>query len=133
VTWELKENIIQKLLFFERRILRGIFGPTKENQIWRIKINDELDKPIKHENIIYYIKTQRLGSFGHIQRMSEGRTAMKIFKWNPSTTRPRGRPKRRWEDNIKQDLGQMKINNLLTCVQDRAKWKDVDEKGKTSN
>jgi len=37
-TWVLIENIIQKLLVFERKILRGIFGPTKENQTWRIKI-----------------------------------------------------------------------------------------------
>jgi len=36
-TWVLKENMIQKLLIFERKILRGIFGPTKENQTWRIK------------------------------------------------------------------------------------------------
>jgi hypothetical protein len=36
-TWVLKEPIIQKLLVFERRILRRIFGPTKENQIWRVK------------------------------------------------------------------------------------------------
>ena len=43
-TWVLKENIIQKLLVFGRKILRGIFGPTKENQIWRIKNNEELDK-----------------------------------------------------------------------------------------
>jgi hypothetical protein len=33
-TWVLKENITQKLLVFERKILRGIFGPTKENQLW---------------------------------------------------------------------------------------------------
>ena len=44
--WVLKENIIQKLLVFERKILRGIFGPTKENQTWRIKNNKELDKLI---------------------------------------------------------------------------------------
>jgi hypothetical protein len=35
-TWVLKETIIQKLLVFERKILRKIFGPTKENQIWRV-------------------------------------------------------------------------------------------------
>ena len=35
-TWVLKETIIQKLLVFERKVLRRIFGPTKENQIWRI-------------------------------------------------------------------------------------------------
>ena len=66
-TWVLKENIIQKLLVFERKILRGIFGPpTKENQTWGIKNNEELDKLIKHENIVNYIKAQRLGWFGHI-------------------------------------------------------------------
>jgi hypothetical protein len=32
-TWVLKETIIQKLLVFERIILRRIFGPTKENHI----------------------------------------------------------------------------------------------------
>jgi hypothetical protein len=53
--------------------------------------------------------------------MPEARAAKKIFTWNPLTTRPRGRPKYRWEDNIVQDLGQMKIKNWLTCVQDRAK------------
>jgi len=66
-TWVLKETIIQKLLVFERRILRRIFGPTKENQIWRIKTNQELDKLIKHKNIVNYIKVQRLSWFGHVQ------------------------------------------------------------------
>ena len=59
-TWVLKETIIQKLLVIERKILRRIFGPTKENQIWRVKTNEELDKPIKHKNIINHIKAQRL-------------------------------------------------------------------------
>ena len=105
----LKENIIQKLLVFAREILRGIFGPTKENQTRRMKNNEELGKLIKHENIVNYIKVQRLRWFGHIQRMPEARETKKIFRWNPLTTRPRGRPKYRWEDNIIQDLGQMKI------------------------
>ena len=132
-TWVLKENIIQKLLVFERKILRRIFGPRKENQIWMIKNNEELDKLIKHENIVNYMKAQRLRWFGHVQRMPETRAAKKIFKWKPLTMRPRGRPKYRWEDNIIQDLGQMKIKNWITCVQDRAKWKVLIEKAKTSN
>ena len=55
-TWVLKETVIQKLLLFERKILRRIFGPTKENKIWRVKTNEELEKLIKHKNIINYIK-----------------------------------------------------------------------------
>ena len=96
------------------KILRRIFVPTKENQTWRIKNNEELDKLIKHENTVNCIKAQRLSWFGHIQRMPEARAAKKIFKWNPLTTRPRGRPKYKWENNIIQDLGQVKIKNWLT-------------------
>ena len=62
-TWVLKETIIQKLLVFERKILRTIFGPTKENQIWRVKTNEELDKLMKHKNIINYITLRRLMSY----------------------------------------------------------------------
>ena len=82
-TWALKENIIQKLLVFEREILRGIFGPTKENQTWRIKNNEELDKLIKRENVVNYIKAQRLSWFGHMQRMPESRATKKIFNGIP--------------------------------------------------
>ena len=78
-TWVLKETITQKLLVFERKILRRIFGPTKENQIWRVKTNAELDKLIKLKNIINHIKAQRLSWFGHVQRMPDTRTVKKIF------------------------------------------------------
>ena len=86
-TWVLKETVIQKLLVFERKILRRIFGPTKENQIWRDKTNEELDKLIKHKSIINYIKAQRLSWFGHVQMMPDTRTVTKIFNWKPLTKR----------------------------------------------
>ena len=116
--WVLKETIIQKLLVFERKILRRIFGPTKENQIWRIKTNEELNKLIKHKNVVNHIKAQRLGWFGQVQRMPDSRTVKKIFKWNPVTKRSQGRPKYRWENNLKQDICQMKVKNWIICVQD---------------
>jgi hypothetical protein len=92
-----------------------------------------LDKLIKHENTVKFIKAQALSWFGHTQRMPEARAAKKIFKWNPLTTRPRERPRYRWEDIIIQGLGQMEIKNWITCVQDRAKWKSVGERAKTCN
>ena len=128
-----KEAIIQKLLVFERKILRRIFGLTKENQTWRVKINAELDKLIKLKNIINHIKSQRLSWFGHVQKMPDTRTVKKIFNWKPLTKISQGRPKYRWEDNIKQDVCQMKIKNWVACVQDRGKWKEVVEKAKTFN
>jgi hypothetical protein len=78
-TWVLKETVIQKLLVFERKILSRIFWPTKENQIWRVKTNEELDKLIKYKNIINCIKAHRLSWFGHVHRMPDTRTIKKIF------------------------------------------------------
>jgi len=129
----LKESSIQKLLIFERKILRKIFGPTRENQLWRIKTNDELDTLIKHQNIINHIKALILSWFGHVQRMPDSRTVKKIFNWTPLTARSKGRPKQRWEDNIIQDIRQLNIKNWTVCVQDRTKWKNVVEKAKTFN
>jgi len=84
-TGVLKESSIQKLLIFERKILRKIFGPTRENQLRRIKTNGELDKLIKHQNTINHIKALRLRWFSHVQRMPDSRTVKKIFNWTPLT------------------------------------------------
>jgi hypothetical protein len=131
-TWALKDSSIQKLMIFERKILRKIFGPTRENQVWRLKTNDDLDELIKHQNIINYIKALRLSWFGHIQRMPDSSNVKKIYKWTPLTTRQKGRPKQRWEDNVMQDIRQMKIKNWTACVQDRATWRNIIENAKTS-
>jgi hypothetical protein len=64
---------------FERKIIRKIFGPTKEdNGNCRIKTSIELDELIKHRNIINYVKAQRLSWFGHINRMPETSIVKKI-------------------------------------------------------
>jgi hypothetical protein len=79
------------------------------------------------------MRAQRLSWFGHVQRMSDNRMVRKIYKWKPITTRLQGRPKSRWDDNVKQDICKMKIKNWTVCVQHRGKWKDVVEKAKTFN
>jgi hypothetical protein len=72
--WVLKETMKNKLMVFERKVLRRIFGPTKERDgTWRIKTNDELDELIRDKNIINYIKGQILSWFGHLHRMPEER------------------------------------------------------------
>jgi hypothetical protein len=104
-TWVLKESSKQKLLIFERKILRKIFGPTKEvNGLWRIKTNEELDKLIKKKNTIRFIKSQRLKCLGHVERMPNERDVTRIYKWKPIASRPKGRPKNKWEDDVRMDL-----------------------------
>jgi len=65
-------------MVFERKLLRKVFGPTKERGCtWRIKTNNELDELIRHGNIINNIRAQTLSWFGHLQRMPEERAVKK--------------------------------------------------------
>ena len=118
-TWVLKENIGQRLSVFETKILRKVFGPTKEhNGNWRIKTDKELAGLIQHRSTINYVKSQRLSWFGHTNRMPESSVVMKIYKWQPFTNRPVGRPKSRWEDDVKNDLTKLEVVKWSDLVQD---------------
>ena len=59
----------------ERKVLRKIFGPTKERDgTSRIKTNVEL---VRHNNVINHVKAQKLSWFGHLHRMPEERMLKK--------------------------------------------------------
>jgi len=130
-TWILKETINNRPIVFKRKILRKIFGPTYENRFWRIKTNQLLDKIIKHKDIRNFARVQRLGWYGHIERMQETRMVKAIHAWKPISKRPMGRPKMRWEDDVKKDIQRLKVPNWKTLVQDRRRWKEVVGKAKT--
>jgi len=115
-TWILKETITNRLMVFERKILRKISGPTYGNGSRRIKTNEELDKLIKHENIINFARAQRLGWYGHIERMQDTRMVKAKHAWKPISKRPMGRPKTRWEDHVKKDIQRLKVPNWKTLV-----------------
>ena len=62
---------------------------------------------------------------GHVARIKEGRSAFKIVSDKPTGERQLGRPRRRWEDNIRMDLKEIGINtkNLVDSVQDKDYWR----------
>ena len=59
------------------------------------------------------IKSRRLRWAGHVARMEEGSSAFKILTRKPTGKRPLGRPRRRWEDNIRMDLEEMRVIGLI--------------------
>jgi hypothetical protein len=71
-----------------------------------------------------------LSWFGHINRIPETSIVRKIYKWNPFTSRSRpvGRPKSQWEDDVRNDMRRMKLIKCTEQVQDHPKWKVTVEK-----
>ena len=59
-SWTLTMEEERTLAVFERKILRKIYGPVNENELWRIRQNNELEAIIKGENIVRFIKCQRI-------------------------------------------------------------------------
>ena len=78
------------LITWERKILRKIYGPTKEDGQWRIKINLELKTKYKSQDIVTVIRIRRLEWLGHIIRINETRPVKKIFEGKLEGRRGRG-------------------------------------------
>jgi hypothetical protein len=92
--------------------MRKVFGPTRtDDGYWRIKTDQEINDILKGQNIIGFIKKQRLNRLGHVERMAEGNIVQKIERWKPVCKGPIGRPKTRWEDEVLEDTKSLNISN----------------------
>jgi hypothetical protein len=122
----------EKLKIFERKILRSMYGPVQDtNNEWRVRRNQEIEALMTGENIVRFIKSQRLAWYGHVNRMEGNKNVKATMKWNPTDRRSRGRPKTRWKDDVEADLRAMKFRNWKTSVEDKLAWKKTVEQAKT--
>jgi hypothetical protein len=113
-------------------MMRRIFGPTqKADGKWRLKTNEELENAIKYENIVRHIKSKRLSCLGHVERMPNERVVKTIYKWKSYATRPKERPRLRWEDDARNDLRKLRVENWKQRAQERRQWKEIIEQAKT--
>jgi len=64
----------------------------------------ETDKLIEAADIVRLINAQRLKWLGHIQQMEQARPTRKLLDWRPMGTRPVGRPRQRWQEDVMEDL-----------------------------
>ena len=87
----------------ENRVLGRIFGPRRDEVTgeWRKLHSEELNDLYCSPNIVRVIKSRRMRWAGHVARMGESRGVYRVLVGKPDGKRPLGRPRRRWEDNIK--------------------------------
>jgi hypothetical protein len=115
-----------RLRVFENRVLRRIFGLKRDEVTggWRKLHNEELHGLYSSPSIVRVINARRMRWAGHVARMGEMRAAY-ILVGRPEGRRPLGRPRRRWEDNIKMDLREIWFGGVdwIHWAQDRDRWR----------
>ena len=108
-TWSLILREERRLRVFENRVLRRVFGPKRDEVAgdWRKLHNEELSDLYSLPNIVRVVKSRRM-------------------RWaGPEGRRPLGRPRHRWEDNIKTDFQEVGggFGDLMELDQDRERWR----------
>jgi len=128
-TWSLTLREKCRLRALENRVLRGIFGPKRDEGTWELRKlhNDVLNDLYCSPNIVRVMKSRRMRWAGHVAGMGERRGVYRVLVGKPEGKRPLGRAGRRWEDNIKMDLQEVGWGGMeqIELAQDRDRWRAV--------
>ncbi|KAJ4441191.1 hypothetical protein ANN_11042 [Periplaneta americana] len=126
-TWTLILRDEQRLRVSENKVLKKIFGAKRDEVTgeWRKLYKAELHALYSSPDVIRIIKSRRLRWAGHVARKGESRYAYKVLAGRSEGKRSSGRPRRRWEDNIKMDLRKMGYDDRvwINLAQDRDRWR----------
>jgi hypothetical protein len=92
---------------------------------WRKLHDEELRDMFSSPSINRIIKLRRMRWAGHVARMGEKRNAYRLLMRKPEGRRPLGRPRRRWVDNIRMDLGEVGWGDVdwIGLAKDRNRWR----------
>jgi hypothetical protein len=116
-----------RLRVFENRVLSKIFGPKRDEVTgeWRKLHYEELRNLLSSPSIIRIIKSRRNKWAAYAARMGENRNAYKLLVGKPEGKRPLGRPRRRWVDNIRMNLGEVEWGDVdwIGLAKDRNRWR----------
>jgi len=105
-TWSLTVREERRLRVSEKRLLRRVFGPKRDEVTgeWRKLHNEELNDVYSLPNILWVLKSRRMRWAGHVALIGEDSGVYRVLVGKPEGKRPLERPRRRWEYNIKMDL-----------------------------
>jgi hypothetical protein len=114
---------------FETRMMRKVFGPTRGEVAgeWRKLHNEELNDLYCSPNTVRVIKSRIMRWAGNVVCMWERRGVYRVLVGKPEGKRHHGRPRRRWEDNMKMDLQEVVCGGMdwIDLAQDRERWQAV--------
>jgi hypothetical protein len=113
-----------------RRILGPVYDNGKEN--WRILTDKEIYAIVKKPTVTETIRLHRLCWFVHtrIQRMEENRIPRRVLYTNLESTRPRGRPRNRWQDKVREDGRRVGGKEWQEKLYNKEEWKKLLRTGR---
>jgi len=93
--------------------------------VWKKLHNEELNELYSSPNILRVTKSRRMRWADHVVHMGEERGVYRVLVGKPEGKRPLGRPRRKWEDNIKMDLQNVGCGGMdwIELAQDRGRWR----------
>ena len=68
---------------------------------------------------------------GQVMWIEGKRIPKRVLEWKPTGRRNKGRPRKRWIENIEEDVQIMGIRGWRQLCKERAEWKQITEKAKT--
>jgi len=106
-------------------VYRRILGPVYENEKENLRIltNKEIYVRVKKPTIMETIRLNRLHWFGHVKRMEENRIPKRVLYMDLGTTRLRGRPRNRWQGEVREDGRIVRGEGWQEKVHNREEWK----------
>ena len=107
----------------EMRVLRMIHGVTKWDKIR----NETIRQALNVESILTIIERTQLRWYGHVLRMEDSRDIKRMYNWKPTQKRPPGRPRKRWEDQIKEITHRQEpdFQKVKALAMDRKGWRGL--------
>jgi hypothetical protein len=125
-----------RLRLFENRVLKKIFGPKRDEVTgkWRKLHNEELNNLYSSSSIVRVFKSRRLRWKGYVACKEESRSVLRALVVKSERKRSLGRPRRKWEDNVKMDLQEVGCEDMewIDVAQDRDRWRALECDNKPS-
>ena len=124
-SWTLTSKTRNQIQTAEMKVLRLIKGVTRLDRLR----NEDIRRELEVEDILKLIEKGQLRWYGHVKRMDDGRYPRKYLEWKPEGTRPVGRPRKRWKDNVDTSLRRRGTSLLEVerdgLFEDRQRWREI--------
>jgi len=124
--WSLTKRDSRRLITFERKVLRTIYGPifNPETQTYERRSNENVKYLYNKPDILYFIRKKRLELFGHAWK-ANGLLFKNVLINKINKTRPLGRPKTRWINVVAKDIVMIDQDAILETAYQRERWRET--------